>query len=88
MSQFLGVTRHEFNMSIRRPGFWIAYVLLGSFYAVSVFAPSPDDSNYIIRPEHIWSEAGHIVFMFNIFLPLLAGILAADRLQRDFRIGV
>ena len=33
-------------------------------------------------------EAGHMVFMFNIFLPLLAGILAADRMQRDFRTGV
>ena len=88
MSQFLGVARHEFNMSIRRPGFWIAYALLGSFYAVSVFASSPDGSSDVIRPEQIWSEAGHIVFMFNIFLPLLAGILGADRMQRDFRTGV
>jgi ABC-type transport system involved in multi-copper enzyme maturation permease subunit len=29
-----------------------------------------------------------MVFMFNIFLPLLAGILTADRMQRDFRSGV
>jgi ABC-2 type transport system permease protein len=88
VSQFFGITRHEFNMSIRRPGFWIAYTLLGLFYAVSVFIPSPDGSSDVIRPEQIWSEAGHIVFMFNIFMPLLAGILAADRMQRDFRTGV
>jgi len=88
VSQFLGLTRHEFNMSIRRPGLWITYALLGLFYAVSVFTPSPDGSSDIIRPEQIWSEAGHIVFMFNIFMPLLAGILAADRMQRDFRTGV
>lgn len=88
MSQFFDVTRREFNMSIRRPGFWIAYSLLGLFYAVSVFAPSTDGSSDVIQPEQIWSEAGHIVFMFNIFIPLLAGILTADRMQRDFRTGV
>jgi ABC-2 type transport system permease protein len=88
MSQFLGVTRHDFNMSIRRSGFWIAYALLAVFYAVSIFTPSPDGSSEVIPPEQLWSEAGHIVFMFNIFMPLLAGILAADRMQRDFRTGV
>jgi hypothetical protein len=41
----------------------------------------------IIRPDQIWPKAGHIVFMFNIFLPLLAGILSADRMQRDLRLG-
>jgi len=88
VSQFLGVTRHEFNMSIRRPGFWIAYTLLCLFYVVSILTPSMDGSEDIIRPDQIWPEAGHVVFMFNIFLPLLAGILAADRMQRDFRTGV
>jgi ABC-type transport system involved in multi-copper enzyme maturation permease subunit len=88
VSQFFGITRHEFNMSIRRPGFWIAYALLGLFYFVSVFTPSSDGSSDIIPPDQIWSEAGHIVFMFNIFMPLLAGILTADRMQRDFRTGI
>lgn len=88
MTQFFGLTRHDFNMSIRRPGFWIAYALLAAFYAVSIFTPSPDGSSDVILPDQIWSEAGHIVFMLNIFMPLLAGILAADRMQRDFRTGV
>jgi len=88
VSRFFGVIRHEFNMSVRRPGFWIAYILLGLFYAVTIFAPSADGSSGIIPPEQLWREAGHRVFMFNIFLPLLAGILAADRVQRDVRTGV
>jgi ABC-2 type transport system permease protein len=88
VSQFLGVVCHEYNMSIRRPGFWIAYLLLCLFYVVSILTPSMDGSDDIIRPEQIWAEAGHIVFMFNIFLPLLAGILSADRMQRDTRLGV
>ena len=88
MSQFFGLTRHDFSMSVRRPGFWIAYGLLAVFYAVSIFAPSLEGSSKVIPPDRIWSEAGHTVFMLNIFMPLLAGILAADRMQRDFRTGV
>jgi ABC-2 type transport system permease protein len=88
VSQFLGVARHEYTMSIRRPGFWIAYALLSLFYVISILTPSMDGSDDIVRPDQIWFEAGHIVFMFNIFLPLLAGILSADRMQRDLRVGV
>ncbi len=88
MSQFFGVTRHEFSMSIRRPGFWIAYTLLCLFYVISILAPSMNGTDDIIAPDRIWPEAGHTVFLFNIFLPLLGGILAADRMQRDFQTGV
>lgn len=88
MSRFFDVTRYDFNMSIRRPGFWIAYGLLVSFYIITNLIPSVDGSTDVIHPEQIWSEAGHVVFMFNIFMPLLAGILSADRMQRDFRIGM
>jgi ABC-2 type transport system permease protein len=88
VSQFFGVTRHEFGMSIRRPGFWIAYTLLILFYLVTVLSPSSNPADDLIQPAKIWSEGGHLVFLFNIFLPLLAGILSADRMQRDFRGGV
>jgi ABC-type transport system involved in multi-copper enzyme maturation permease subunit len=75
-------------MSVRRPGFWIAYTLLTLFYFVTILTPSTNPADDIIRPDKIWPEAGHLVFMFNIFLPLLAGILSADRMQRDFHSGV
>ncbi len=88
MSQFFGIMRHEFSMSIRRPGLWISYTLLGLFYLTTNLAPGLDASEDIIRPDKVWYEAGHIVFMFNIFMPLLAGILAADRMQRDSRMGL
>ncbi len=88
MSQFFGVTLHEFGMSIRRPGFWIAYILLFLFYMITAITPATDGSNEVILPNKIWQEAGHTVFMFNIFMPLLAGILTADRMRRDFHNGV
>jgi ABC-type transport system involved in multi-copper enzyme maturation permease subunit len=88
VSQFIGVVQHEFNLSIRRPGFWIAYTLITIFYLVSILIPSMDGSSDIIPPEMVRSEAGLMVFMNNVFMPLLAGILAADRMQRDFHTGV
>jgi len=75
-------------MSLRRPSFWVAYGLLCGFYVVSILIPSMDSASDLIRPGRIWPQAGHIVFMYNIFLPLLAGILAADRVQRDGRAGM
>lgn len=88
MNRFLEITRYEFSMSIRRAGFWIGYILLGLFYFVLILAPSTNGSGDIVLLSQIWPEAGSLVFMYNIFLPLLAGILAADRMQRDFRTGV
>jgi ABC-type transport system involved in multi-copper enzyme maturation permease subunit len=88
MRQFFALARYEFSMFIRRPAYWIAYGLLGGFYAVTQFTPSADATQDVILLSQIWPEAGHMVFMFNIFLPLLAGILTADRMQRDFRSGV
>lgn len=88
MSQLIGVARHEYAMSIRRPGFWIAYILLCLFYVISILTPSMDGSDDIIRADQVWPQGGHVVFMFNIFLPLVAGILSADRMQRDVRMGM
>jgi hypothetical protein len=75
-------------MSIRRPGFWISYSLLALFYLITSITPTLDGAEEILQPDQIWPEAGHVVFMYNIFLPLLAGILAADRMQRDLRTGI
>lgn len=88
MSQFIEITHYEFNMFVKRAGYWIAYLLVGTFYLVSVLIPSGDPSGDRITSEMIWRQAGHLVFLFNIFMPLLAGILTADRMQRDFRFGL
>jgi ABC-2 type transport system permease protein len=88
VSQFFGIARHEFNMSIRRPGMWIAYGLLCLFYGVAVLVPGFEGSNKILLPDEVRREAGRLLLTFNVFMPLLAGILSADRIQRDFRNGV
>lgn len=87
MSQFLAIARYEFSMSVRRASFWIAYILLGAFYFITIINPS-ESVSAVIPADRLWTQAGNMVFTFNIFLPLLAGLLAADRMQRDFRGGL
>ena len=88
MSRFFGVLRHEFNMSMRRPGLWIAYSLLFLFYSVTVMYPVPEEQVTILTDKQTWQYAGQMAFTFNLFLPVMVGILSADRLLRDFRQGV
>jgi ABC-2 type transport system permease protein len=91
MSQFTGLFRHEFGMSIRRPGLWIAYGLLFLFITIMLFIPTPgveSEVDEIITMNELWKYAGRFVMMFNLFLPVIGGILAADRMQRDFHLGV
>ncbi len=88
MPRFLGVFRHEFNMSIRRPGLWIAFGLLFLFYTLSAFWQSSSTEKVVIANDEIWRFAGRMGFTFNLFLPVAAGILSADRMQRDFRQGM
>jgi ABC-type transport system involved in multi-copper enzyme maturation permease subunit len=88
MNHFFKISNYEFKMSIRRTGFWITYALLITFYIISILAPSMDRTGDMIVHEKIWQSAGNFVFTFNVFMPLLAGILSADRMQRDFRNGI
>lgn len=88
MSQFFGVFCHEYGMSLRRPGLWIAYGLLYAFYGFTIFAHGPGSESSTIPLDQLWQFAGETLFMFNMFMPILAGILSADRMQRDFRLGM
>jgi ABC-2 type transport system permease protein len=88
VSQFFGILRHEFSMSLRRTGMWIAYLLLYSLYLTVFFVPDVDGFTTSIPTNELWKFAGQILFYCNMFMTVLAGILAADRLQRDFRLGV
>jgi ABC-2 type transport system permease protein len=91
MSQFINLSRHEFRMSIRRPGLWIAFGLLFLFFTSFMFISSPQgamDADEVISMPDLWKYAGRFIIQFNLFFPVVVGILAADRMQRDFRLGV
>jgi len=88
MSQFFGLFRYEFKISIRRQGVWIAYSLVFLFFGLAMFTPSHEGPTDIFSSNLIWQEAGETVYLFNMLMPLVGGILAADRMQRDIHLGV
>jgi ABC-2 type transport system permease protein len=91
MRSFAGILRHEISMALRRKGLWIAYGLLFVFHTVLLFTPPPIgemiEGEVIARGE-VWQVAGRFLLACNVFFPIVAGILSADRVRRDFRLGV
>ncbi len=88
MSQFFGVLRHEFKMAVKRPGMWVAYGLLYIFYGFSVIQFDSSKSISNITISEMLNTAGETMFILNMGMVLLGGILSADRMTRDFRLGV
>lgn len=88
MSRFFGILRHEFSMFLRRPSLWIAYGLVFIFYSVTIMYPVPEEQVTLLTDKQNWQYAGQMVYTFNLFFPVLVGILSADRLLRDFRQGI
>lgn len=85
MHRFFGLVRYEYRMTIQRWGMWFAFGVLYLLYGITLFAPGEP---LIERGASLWQTAGQIVFRTNLFMPLVGGIIAADRLYRDFRLGV
>ena len=91
MRTFAGILRHEISMSLRRKGLWIAYGLLFVFHTVLLFSPPPIGEmvkGEVIGRREVWQVAGRFLLACNVFFPIVAGILSADRVRRDFRLGV
>jgi hypothetical protein len=75
-------------MSIKRKGMWIAYGIVYAFFGMSISPSGSSDGVPLPQIQYLWSYAGQMMFMFNMFMPIVGGIMAADRMQRDFRLGV
>jgi ABC-2 type transport system permease protein len=88
MHAFWSVFCYEFRMSIHRKGMWIAYGLIFILISSNIVAGSRLSTDPTISQASIWSEAAMLIFMFNLFAPVIGGITAADRLVRDRQLGV
>jgi ABC-type transport system involved in multi-copper enzyme maturation permease subunit len=91
MRTFAGILRHEISMSLRRKGLWIAYGLLFVFHTVLLFTPPPIGEmvkGEVIAKREVWQVAGRFLLACNVFFLVVAGILSADRVRRDFRLGL
>ena len=91
MRSFAGILRYEISMSLHRKGLWIAYGLLFVFHTVLLFTPPPIGEmvkGEVIAQRDVWHVAGRFLLACNVFFPVVAGILSADRVRRDFRLGL
>lgn len=102
MSRFWGLARYEYRMSIQRWGIMLILGLIFAFYFANTILvdgnlhlPILDRSNgasgvraWEASDLELWQTAGLLAFSLNLFLPLVAGIALADRMQRDFRLRV
>lgn len=89
MRLFWNVVAYEFKMSIRRKGLWLTYGLLFAFYSLSfvsnLLERLPEN---LMTIENLWMLAAQAAISLNLFVPVVAGISAADRLVRDGKLGV
>jgi ABC-2 type transport system permease protein len=83
-----GVLRYEARMVLRRKGLWLAYGLSCLIYTWAPSIVRVIDRSVAIRPDQLSQLAGQLVFQFNMFMGLVAGIVASECLERDFRTGV
>ncbi len=89
LSIFFGVTKYEFRMQIRRKALWIAFLSL-TFLGSILAGPGAIFFRLIDNPFHLtllqlvafWTS------QVNAFMPIIFGIMLADRLSRDRRTKV
>src|SRR6516164_3953006 len=81
-SAFAAALRYEFLMQVRRPALWVIMIVCGAMAGFPFTNTNglPDS----ITPQQIIVGATHLL---NMFLPIVFGILMADRLPRDRRLN-
>jgi len=85
MRTFLGIVRYEYRMGVRRWGTWLAFALASLPYTLS-FADF--HGAWEGWGTNTWHLAGSAGLTFNVLMPVVGGIAMADRLERDWRLGV
>ena len=87
MRETFAIFRYEYLMQIRRWSLWIGLVLtVGLFFLLLLRG----DDLKAIPPGYAsspWKLATLLIEEFNLFAPIAAGILAADRFTRDRLLG-
>ncbi len=84
MSAFWGTVCYEYRMSIRRWGVWAAFLLAALPYIINVEVEGLGPQ---LSSAAIWKAAGIVAVSLNFWMPVIGGIVMADRLSRDLRLG-
>jgi hypothetical protein len=89
MNIFKGIFRYEYRMSLKRWGLLIGFALMALFYIfLQITASSENIVFAAMSTRELWQYAGTLGFRLNAFLPVVVGIMAADRVQRDLTLQV
>lgn len=85
------IIRYEFRMQMRRPAFWIILAAGCAFIAYRTFLVGGDKATSPVGMGWDWSmmmrAAAHRALLENFVLPVVAGVVLADRYPRDRRLG-
>ncbi len=88
MSAFFGVVRYEYRMAVRRWGMWIAFAIAAVPYVLpAVSDPIELGATGAALTASVWAFAGSMVLQLNLLMPIIGGIVMADRLPRDLSLG-
>ncbi len=87
-TQFANLFLYEYRMAVRRPGLWISFGIVCVFFLLGLNTTSGEGLIEVFTGKDMWLEAAETVFTFHMFTPVLVGILASDRFQRDFHSNV
>jgi hypothetical protein len=89
MRETFAIFRYEYLMQIRRWGLWISlFLTVGVVFFLLIRVagvPGALPSDYISNP---WRLSTSFLEEFNLFAPIAAGMLVADRFTRDRGLGM
>lgn len=88
MSFLNGVFRYEYKMSIQRTGLLVIFALFTLFFIVTTFTQQEELLAGAAVEENLWSSASSFVMSINLFIPVVCGILASDRIVRDEKLSM
>ena len=83
MTRSLGVLRYEYIKSVKRWGIWLAFAVAMLPFAIS-FPAWPRESVALTTVQ----LAARLALSLNFLMPVVGGIVMADRLPRDRRYGL
>lgn len=83
-----GVIHYEYKMSIKRIGMLVVFALFTLFFIITIFGEREELFNSVISDENLWSSASSFIMVINMFIPVVCGILASDRIVRDEKLNV
>ena len=88
MRSLFGVLRYEFRMSIQRRAILFVILAFAVFFVYLILGSGLDAESYSEGGQNLLVDAGQVIFLLNLFFPVVVGISSADRAIRDTQLGV